>query len=376
MQLSLRSFNALVQSMAAAVEASATQLLDLTAGSTLRAVLEANASIGLWMQWLTLQVLRTTRAATSDGADLDSWMADLTLTRLPAVAATGSVTFSRFTPDMSALIPAGALIRTADGTQTFAVSVDTTKSSWSSTSNGYVVAAGVASLDLPVIALTPGSAGNVQGGTISLLASALPGIDSVSNLTTLQNGLDAESDDAFRNRFHNFIASRSRATPLAVGYAISSIQQGLNYAIQENTDPSGQPRMGSFVVTVDDGSGSPSTALLSTVESAIDAVRPAGSIFSVRPPTVLMAGVSLTITVAAGTSKAPVQALVGDAIGVYINGLPIGGGPPSHQACSDRLFGKHGGRKCPRGAGERQRQRHHRACHGCREGRRHRGELT
>ena len=328
MQLSLRSFNALVQSMAAAVEASATQLLDLTVGSTLRAVLEANASIGLWMQWLILQVLRTTRAATSDGADLDSWMADLTLTRLPAVAATGTVTFSRFTPGMSALIPAGALIRTADGTQTFAVSVDTAQSSWSATSNGYVVATGVASLDLPVTALTPGRAGNVQAGTISLLASALPGIDSVSNLTTLQNGLDAESDDAFRNRFHNFIASRSRATPLAVGYAISSIQQGLNYAIQENTDPSGQPRMGSFVVTVDDGSGSPSTALLSTVQSAIDAVRPVGSIFSVRPPTVLTVGVSLTITVAAGTSKAPIQALVGNAIGIYINSLPIGAGLP------------------------------------------------
>ena len=140
MQLSLRSFNALVQSMAAAVEASATQLLDLTVGSTLRAVLEANASIGLWMQWLILQVLRTTRAATSNGADLDSWMADLTLTRLPAVAATGTVTFSRFTPGMSALIPAGALVRTADGTQTFAVSADTAQSSWSATSNGYVVA--------------------------------------------------------------------------------------------------------------------------------------------------------------------------------------------------------------------------------------------
>jgi uncharacterized phage protein gp47/JayE len=328
MQLSLRSFNALVQSMAAAVEASATQLLDLTVGSTLRAVLEANASIGLWMQWLILQVLRTTRAATSNGADLDSWMADLTLTRLPAIAATGTVTFSRFTPGMSALIPAGALIRTADGTQTFAVSVDTAQASWSATSNGYVVVTGMASLDLPVTALTPGLAGNVQAGTISLLASALPGIDSVSNLTTLQNGLDAESDDAFRNRFHNFIASRSRATPLAVGYAISSIQQGLNYAIQENTDPSGQPHMGCFVVTVDDGSGSPSTALLSTVQTAIDAVRPVGSIFSVRPPTVLTVGVSLIITVAAGTSKAPVQALVGNAIGIYINSLTIGAGLP------------------------------------------------
>src|SRR6185312_8519759 len=125
MQLSLRSFSTLVQSMAASVEASAAQLLDLTVGSTLRAVLEANASVALWMQWLILQVLRTTRAATCEGSDLDSWMADLTLTRLPAVAATGLVTFSRLTPTVSALIPAGSLVRTVDGSQTFAVSVDT-----------------------------------------------------------------------------------------------------------------------------------------------------------------------------------------------------------------------------------------------------------
>ncbi|HME19858.1 MAG TPA: baseplate J/gp47 family protein [Acetobacteraceae bacterium] len=328
MQLSLRTFSTLVQSMAAAVEASATQLLDLTVGSTLRAVLEANASIGLWMQWLILQVLRTTRAATSNGADLDSWMADLTLTRLPAVAATGTVTFSRFTPGMTALIPAGALIRTADGTQTFAVGADTTQPSWSAASNGYVMAGGIASINVPVIAQTPGSAGNVQAGTVSLLASALPGIESVSNGSAFQNGLDAESDDAFRSRFRNFIASRSRATPVAVGYAISSIQQGLNYTIQENIDPSGQPHMGSFVVTVDDGSGSPSTALLSAVQTAIDAMRPVGSIFSVQSPTVLTANVSLTITVPAGTTKAPVQALVGNAIGSYINSLTVGAGLP------------------------------------------------
>jgi uncharacterized phage protein gp47/JayE len=328
MQLSLRTFNTLVQSMAAAVEASATQLLDLTVGSTLRAVLEANASIGLWMQWLILLVLRTTRAATSDGADLDSWMADLTLTRLPAVAATGTVTFSRFTPSMPGLIPAGAVIRTSDGTQIFAVSMDTSQPAWSAASDGYIVASGVTSLDVPVTAQTPGSAGNVQTSTITLLASALPGIDSVNNVNALQNGLDAESDDAFRSRFRNFIVSRSRATPLAVGCAITSIQQGLNYTIQENTDPSGQPVMGSFVVTVDDGSGSPSTALLSTVQTAIDAVRPVGSIFSVQPPTVQTVDISITITVAAGTAKAPVQALVGDAIGSYINGLSIGSGLP------------------------------------------------
>lgn len=328
MQLSLRTFNTLVQSMAAAVQASAAQLLDLSVGSTLRAVLEANASIGLWMQWLTLLVLRTTRAATSSGADLDSWMADLTLTRLPAVAATGTATFSRFTPGMAALIPAGALVRTADGSQTYTVVADATQTTWSAVSNGYVVPVGIASLDVPVMAQTQGAAGNVLAGAISLLASALPGIDSVNNANPLQNGLDAESDDAFRIRFRNFIASRSRATPVAVGYAISSIQQGLNYIIQENTDPSGQPLMGSFVVTVDDGSGNPSSALLSTVRIAVDAVRPVSSIFSVQPPTVVTADVSMAITVPPGTVKSPIQAAVGNAIAAYINSLPIGAGLP------------------------------------------------
>lgn len=328
MQLPLRTFNTLVQSMAAAVEASAMQLLDLTVGSTLRAVLEANASIGLWMQWLILLVLRTTRAATSDGADLDSWMADLTLTRLSAVAATGTVTFSRFTPTMTALISAGALVRTSDGTQTFVVYTDTSQPAWSAASSGYVVASGIASLDVPVASQTPGSAGNVQANTITLLASALPGIDFVNNANAFQNGLDAEFDDAFRSCFRNFIASRSRATPIAVGYAISSIQQGLNYTIQENIDPSGQAFMGSFLVTVDDGSGSPSTALLGTVQAAIDAMRPVGSIFSVQPPTVLAVDVSMTVTVPVGTTKAPVQALVGTAISSYINSLPIGADLP------------------------------------------------
>jgi uncharacterized phage protein gp47/JayE len=291
-------------------------------------VIEANASIALWMQWLILQVLRTTRAATSSGADLDTWMADLSLTRLPSVAATGIVTFSRFSPMLPALIPAGALVRTVDGTQTFSVSIDTTNPSWVPASNGYVVAAGVASMDVPVAALANGIAGNVRAGAVSLLASALPGLDTVSNGSAFQNGLDAESDSAFRVRFRNFIASRSRATPVAVGYAIDSIQQGLNYTIQENFDTSGSPRMGSFVVTVDDGSGAPSAALLSTVQNAVDAVRPVGSVFSVQPPVVVTVNVSLVITVATATARPQIAAAVGTAIGNYINNLPIGAGLP------------------------------------------------
>jgi uncharacterized phage protein gp47/JayE len=328
MQLSLQTFNTLVRNMAAGVQSATTQLVDLSVGSVLRAVLESNASVGLWMQWLILQVLRMTRAATSSGADLDSWVADYTLARLPAVAATGQVTFSRYTPGLAALIPIGALVRTADGSQTFAVTADATNSAWSASSNGYAVASGVASLTVPVSAQAAGAAGNVQAATVSLLATAIPGIDTVSNAAAFQNGMDAESDAALRARFCNFISSRSRATTQAVGYAVSSIQQGLEYVIQENVDASGQPRMGSFLLTVDDGSGTPPTTLLSTVQASVNAVRPVGSLFSVQPPTVVVANVSLTINVATGADQAQATADVGNALQAYINTLSIGASLP------------------------------------------------
>ena len=106
-----------------------------------------------------------------------------------------------------------------------------------------------------------------------------------SNTRPLQNGLNAEFDDAFRARFRDFIQSRSRATPLAVGNAIGTVQQGLQYAIAENVDAAGSARTGNFVVTVDDGSGAPSSSLLQLVTTAVEAVRPLGSTFtSVRHP--------------------------------------------------------------------------------------------
>ena len=105
MQLSLQNFSTLVEGMAAAVQGAANSLLDLAVGSVLRAILEANASIALWMQWLMVQVLATTRLATSTGVDVDSFGADFGFARLPAVAATGTVTLSRFTPSISTSIP-------------------------------------------------------------------------------------------------------------------------------------------------------------------------------------------------------------------------------------------------------------------------------
>jgi phage-related baseplate assembly protein len=323
MQLQLQNFATLVGNAAASVQGAARQLLDLTVGSTLRAVLEANAAMALWMQWLILQVLAATRAATSTGADLDSWTADFSLARLPASPAAGQATFSRFTPTQSALIPAGVTVRSADGTQSFTVSADPTNPAWTPLLAGYTLGAGVASITLPITALAAGSAGNVQPGTINLLATAIPGVDSVTNVAALIGGLDSESDAALRSRFAGYLASRARATPLAIGQAILSVRQGLSYTLQENLAPDGTPRIGSFIVTVDDGSGAPSAVLLAGVAAAVEAMRPIGSLYTVQAPSIVTANVSMAITTVPSAVHATIVANVVQSLTTAINALPI-----------------------------------------------------
>ena len=323
MQLPLQNFTTLMQNMAASVQGSASALIDLTVGSVLRAILEANASIALWMQWLIVQVLAQTRAATSNGVDLDSWVADFGITRLPAQPAITTVTFSRLNLGLPASIPVGAQVKTIDGAQTFAVTADASNPAFAATTMSYSLVAGVSSLSVSATALAPGSAGNVQAGAIGLLATAMPGVDAVTNPVAAVGGLDAELDAALRTRFSNFIDSRSRATPAAVAYTIQSLRQGLSYALAENQDPSGAGRAGFFTVTVDDGSGSPPASLITAVASALEGVRPVGTLYAVLPPKLSTANIALSVSCTTNEGSS-VESAVYNAISAYVEGLPIG----------------------------------------------------
>lgn len=324
MALSTQDFTTLVRNQVAAIQGAARVLVDLTVGSILRAVVEANAAVVLWLQGLILQLLATTRAATASGTDLDSWVADYGVTRLVAVAATGQVAFSRFTTSLQAVVTIGATVQTADGSQVFAVTLDTTNPAYSATLGGYVLAVGVASITVPVAAVTAGSGANVSIGQINTITQALPGVDTVTNAAAFINGADAETDTALRARFVAFVASLSKATKGAIGYAITSLQSGLTYSLTENQNYAGATQMGYFFVVVDDGTGSPGSTLLSTVSNAIDAVRPACSTFGVFAPVIVTANVAMTITTAAGYTHSAVVALVQAALTNYINALSLG----------------------------------------------------
>lgn len=314
----------LVRNQVSAIQGYAKVLVDLTVGSVLRAIVEANAAVVVWLEGLLLQVLAITRAATSSGADLDSWVADFGVTRLPAVAATGIVTFSRFTTTQQVLVPVGATVQTADGTQQFTVTIDTTNPAYNAGLGGYVIAAGVGNVTVPVQALTAGAAGNAVAGSVSVIAGAISGVDTVTNTAAFTNSTDAESDTALRTRFIAYVASLSKATKNAVGYAITSLKQGLVYSLVENQTYAGATQYGYFYVVVDDGTGSPSSTLLATVANAIDAVRPLTSTFGVFAPVVVNASVAMTISTAAGADHAATALVVKNALTSYINALPLG----------------------------------------------------
>ena len=327
MQLSLQSFSTLVENMTTTAQGACAQLVDFTVGSVLRALLESSASVALWLQWLILQVLTMARLSTSVGPDADSWVADFGLARLPGTYAIGYVTLGALSPgSQSATVPVGATVLTSDGSLVFTVTQDTANAAWSASSNAYVRQAGVASITVPVACQTLGTIGNVTAGTVSLLGTALAGIDTCTNSNAMTGGIAAETDSALRTRFVAYINTRAQATEQAIAYAISTVQAGLSYVVSENVAQDGTSTPGRISIVVDDGSGNPPPALLAAVVAAVDLVRPIGSTVQISGPAILLANIAMQLTVDPGvTTQAAAVSAANAALTTYVNALPVGG---------------------------------------------------
>ena len=199
--LNTQSFSTIVSNMVAAVQGAASQLIDTSIGSILRAASEAAAGVALWLQGLALQIAATSRLSTSSGTDVDSFGADFGFTRLPAKPSNGQVTLGRFTTTAPATIAVGTVVQTQDGTQQFQLTADATEAAFNATLNAYVIPSSTASITASAQALTAGAASNVAAGLINTLGSSMPGVDTVTNAASFTNGADAETDAAYKNRF-------------------------------------------------------------------------------------------------------------------------------------------------------------------------------
>jgi uncharacterized phage protein gp47/JayE len=331
--LQTQSFSTTVSNFASAVQGNASALVNFTIGSVLRALADATAAVAMWLQGLIITLLAVTRLSTSSGTDVDSWVNDFGFTRLPAVPASGVVTFARMTATNQAVIPVGILVQSSDGTQQFIINADTTNAAYSATvisGGGFIIPAGTASINATATAITagpsgyPDASGNVAANTITSLVQAIPYVDTVNNAAAFTNGANPEADAAVRTRFVLWINSLAEGTVAAVSAAILSVQQGLTFTIQENTQYNQTAQQGYFSVVVDDGTGSPPSQTLTNVANAINLIRPLGSTFGVHAPVVVSVSVAMTITTASGYVHATVASAVQTALTSYINTLGLG----------------------------------------------------
>jgi uncharacterized phage protein gp47/JayE len=341
MALNTQSFTRLVQQQVAAIQSAVMAIggvLSFAVGSLELARVEAVAAVSMWLQSLIMQLLAITRLSTSTGSDIDTFIADFGCPpREAAVAATGQVTFSRFTATAQATIRAGtympnasgsggtysggAMVLTADGTQPFQVIPDSTQTYWNAAANAYVIPAGVTSAQATVQAQNTGIQGNVGSNTITTISTAIQYVDTVTNPGAFANGVNQESDAAVQARFQTYVSGLRAAIKSAVESAIAGVQQDIQYQIVENQTLAGASQPGYFYVVI-----SPySDALKTAVYSAINAIRGLSITFDVFGATPLTANVTATVTAAAGYTLSAVEAAVQTAIANFIASLPLGG---------------------------------------------------
>lgn len=354
--LPTQSFATIVQNVVAGIQGRASKLINFAIGATLRAIAEAFAGVMLWFQALVLQLLLAIRLSTSSGVDVDTFTADFMPTigissgvaspRLGAQASSGQVTFARFTagpstcfiPAASSVSPNGtytnagpspaATVQSSDGSQNFVVTADTTNTAYSPTLGGYVLPASVASVNVPVQDLVPGSAGNVAAGAISVMTTSVTGIDTVVNVAAFSNGADQESDGSLKARFSAYILGLSRGDYYGLAASILSTAVNVQWTLTEFYNFDGSWRLGYYFVVADDGSGSPSETFLAAMLAAAQAVRPLGVQCQVFAPTIVDANVTMQIATAQGFDHNAVVAAVTAAIAAGINGLGLGNSLP------------------------------------------------
>lgn len=310
--MNIKQFSVIVQDQLNAIAGSLNKILDTAIGSVLVALAEANAGVVVWLESLVLQVLAWARASTSCGPALDSWMAQFSFFRLPGVAASTSVTFGALTAPLNAVnIPAGSPIQTPLGVIYLTTAAAT-------------LPAGSTSVSVPVTCTQIGTIGNTIAGSITQLVQSIPGIDTVTNPDPVTNGINAEQDSAFRARFILYIGSVMKGTVLAVQNAIASYQQGLEYAVVEGPVGSGY-----FNAYIGNGtSAGPGSTVLSGIANAIETVRPIGVTPYVSAASILVANISMSLSVATGYNSVTVGNSVATAIANYIATLPMGGTLP------------------------------------------------
>ena len=254
--------------------------------------------------WVTRQAF----PQTAEGEYLDYHAQLRSLERKPALPAQGTV---RFTAGEAAQsdrsIPEGTVCMTA-GLVRFA------------TTQAAVLPAGELTVDVPVQALEPGTAGNVSAQTVVSMAVAPMGIASCTNPQAFAGGADGEGDEELRAR----VLDTFRRLPNGANAAFYE-QGALSFDQVAAAAVIPKPRgLGSVDVIVSTLAGTPGEELLEQLQDYFEQRREIAVYVQVKAPTPLTVNVAVQVKAKGGWDKTQVLDQVEEALEGWFDGKLLG----------------------------------------------------
>ena len=254
--------------------------------------------------WVTRQAF----PQTAEGEYLDYHAQLRSLERKPALPAQGTV---RFTAGEAAQsdrsIPQGTVCMTA-GLVRFA------------TTQAAVLPAGELTVDVPVQALEPGTAGNVSAQTVVSMAVAPMGIASCTNPQAFAGGADGEGDEELRAR----ILDTFRRLPNGANAAFYE-QGALSFDQVAAAVVIPKPRgLGSVDVIVSTLAGTPGEELLEQLQDYFEQRREIAVDVQVKAPTPVTVNVAVQVKAKGGWDKTQVLDQVEETLESWFDGKLLG----------------------------------------------------
>ena len=254
--------------------------------------------------WVTRQAF----PQTAEGEYLDYHAQLRSLERKPALPAQGTV---RFTAGEAAqsdrTVPEGTVCMTA-GLVRFA------------TTQAAVLPAGELTVDVPVQALEPGTAGNVSAQTVVSMAVAPMGIASCTNPQAFAGGADGEGDEELRAR----ILDTFRRLPNGANAAFYE-QGALSFDQVAAAAVIPKPRgLGSVDVIVSTLAGTPGEELLEQLQDYFEQRREIAVDVQVKAPTPVTVNVAVQVKAKGGWDKTQVLDQVEETLEGWFDGKLLG----------------------------------------------------
>lgn len=323
----IKNFNSIVASMINNVTGGSDELTDFNTGSVVRTILEAAAAeIDQYYQALLKGFYEAVPVAIYKS---------FSFSRLPAVGASGYVTFTRESGYVGEItIPTGTRVTIPGESFNYAVV------------SGVVMEAGVNTVDALVLAAVTGSSTNCLAGSITSITDSIDGIASVTNAAAFTNGSDEETDGERKLRFQKWLNTLARSTRESIEYGASTVklyddsgvvtEQVTKVVVYEpcvDDTPIGDP--GTVYVYIWNGVDGASSSLIAETSKILHGYvdddgnkvagwKAAGVVATVAAVTPTAVNVTATITLDGSRLEADVDADVEAAIGNLFSSLDIG----------------------------------------------------